>query len=220
MINFEDFEVNAGCHPASGEGVSEQACEPISVDHLLTPHQTANSLHDTNIEEIDDHYSSIEHSANILDQIDRCEEAFGGEESAAAGREDSEEWKLRRRLERRLKNETKNIPKNFGKGIISFIERNDQKVRSLLSKHSVNYHEFMQRMRVEKKIINTIADLRRLWTDPLLGKCMRVISNIFFRRYALNYIFNSRISNFSSHVKYRQSLWQALRNPESFNRIK
>ena len=220
MINFEDFEVKAGNELASGEALSEHACEPISTDHLLTPHQTANSLHDTNIEEIDDHYSSIEHSANILDQIDRCEEAFGGEESAAVGREDSEEWKLRRRLERRLKNETKNIPKNIGKGIISFIERNDQKVRSLLAKNNVNYHEFMQRMRVEKKIINTIADLRRLWTDPLLGKCMRVISNIFFRRHALNYIFNSRISNFSSHVKYRQSLWQALRNPESFNRIK
>jgi hypothetical protein len=75
-------------------------------------------------------------------------------------------------------------------------------------------------MRIEKRIINTIADLRRLWTDPLIGKCMRVISNIFFRKHALNYIFNSRISNFSSHVKYRQSLWHALRNPDSFNRIK
>lgn len=123
-------------------------------------------------------------------------------------------------MERRLKNETKNIPKNFGKGIISFIERNDQKVKSLLSKNGVNYHDFLAKMKAEKKIINTIADLRRLWTDPAIGRCIRIISNVFFRKHALNYIFNSRISNYSSHVKYRQSLWMALRSPDSFNRIK
>lgn len=49
---------------------------------------------------------------------------------------------------------------------------------------------------------------------------MRIISNLFFRRYALDYIFNSRIHNYASHIKYRQSLWQALRNPDHFNRIK
>lgn len=59
MINFEDFEVNASHHHPSAEPHSEQACEPISIDQLLTPHQTTHSLHDTNIEEIDDHYSSI-----------------------------------------------------------------------------------------------------------------------------------------------------------------
>lgn len=116
-------------------------------------------------------------------------------------------------MERRLKNETKNIPKNFGKGIISFIERNDQKVKALLAKNGVNYHDFLLKMKVEKKIINTIADLRRLWTDPVIGRCMRIISNVFFRKHALNYIFNSRISNYSSHVKYRQSLWMALKSP-------
>lgn len=220
MINFEDFEVSGHLPLCLPEPLPEHACEPLSNDHLLTPHQTANSLHDTNIEEIDDHYSSIEHSANILDQVYRSEGAFLGEGSGDEGREDSEECKLRRRLERRLKNETKNIPKNFGKGIISFIERNDQKVRALLARNNLNYQDFLQRMRLEKKIINTIADLRRLWTDPTFGGVMRIISNIFFRKHALNYIFNSRISNFSSHVKYRQSLWQALRNPDSFNRIK
>ncbi len=51
-------------------------------------------------------------------------------------------------MERRLKNETKNIPKNFGKGIITFIEKNDQSVRILLTKNGVNYHDFVQKMRV------------------------------------------------------------------------
>jgi hypothetical protein len=78
----------------------------------------------------------------------------------------------------------------------------------------------MQKMKEEKQCINTIADLRRLWTDPEIGKCFRIISNLFFRRYALQYIFNSRISNFSSHIKYRVSLWCALKNPTGFNHIK
>lgn len=123
-------------------------------------------------------------------------------------------------MERRLKNETKNIPKNFGKGIISFIERNETCVNELLEQEGVSLDVFLGRMKDEKRVINTIADLRRLWTDPVIGKPMRVISNVFFRRHALHYIFNSRISNFSSHVKYRQSLWQALRSPHAFNRIK
>jgi hypothetical protein len=220
MINFEDFEVAAEEQLASAQTPSEQACEPVSTEVLLTPQQTSHSLHDTNIEEIDDHYSSFEHSANILDQVYRSQLSFGDNDCEPVPREDSEEVRLRRRLERRMKNETKNIPKNFGKGIISFIEKNDLKVRALLARNGVNYQEFVGRMRSEKKIINTIADLRRLWTDPVVGRCMRVISNIFFRRHALNYIFNSRISNYSSHVKYRQSLWQALRSPHSFNRIK
>lgn len=49
MINFEDFEVNASHCPLSTEPLSEQPCEPLSLDHLLTPHQTVHSLHDTNI---------------------------------------------------------------------------------------------------------------------------------------------------------------------------
>jgi hypothetical protein len=110
----------------------------------------------------------------------------------------------------KVKNETKNIPKNFGKGIISFIERNERKVRTLLRKEGVAYSCFIEMMREEKKSINTIQDLRRLWTHEIYGKCLRIISNLFFRRYALDYIFNSRISNYASHIKYRQSLWKAI----------
>jgi hypothetical protein len=120
----------------------------------------------------------------------------------------------------RVKNETKNIPKNFGKGIISFIERNEKKVRALLRQERVTYSCFIEMMREEKRSINTILDLRRLWTHEIYGKCLRIISNLFFRRHALDYIFNSRISNYASHIKYRQTLWKAIRNPEDFNRIK
>jgi hypothetical protein len=104
--------------------------------------------------------------------------------------------------------------------VITFIERSEQKLRRLLTQCGVSFQELVGLLKVEKKRINTIADLRRLWTDERIGKAMRIISNLFFRRHSLHYIFNSRISNFASHVKYRQSLWMALRNPEAFNHIK
>ena len=49
---------------------------------------------------------------------------------------------------------------------------------------------------------------------------MRVLSNLFLRKYALAYVFNSRISSLGTHVKYRQALLQAVANPTDFNRIK
>lgn len=77
----------------------------------------------------------------------------------------------------------------------------------------------MAELRGLKKEINTIAELRELWTGEK-GACMRVLSNLFFRQYALEYIFNSRISSYGSHIKYRSSLWQALKEPHTFNSIK
>jgi hypothetical protein len=71
-----------------------------------------------------------------------------------------------------------------------------------------------------KKRINTIADLRRLWIDYKYAKCMRIISNLFLRKYSLNYIFNSRICNFRSHIKYRQRLREAVKDPQAFRHIK
>ena len=50
-------------------------------------------------------------------------------------------------MERRLKNETKNIPKNFGKGIISFIERNETCVNELLEQEGVSLEVFLGRMK-------------------------------------------------------------------------
>jgi hypothetical protein len=79
--------------------------------------------------------------------------------------------------------------------------------------------EFIGYLRFHKSKINTIAELRGLWVGEM-GGCVRVLSNLFFRKYALEYIFNSRISSFGSHIKYRSSLWRALEQPQSFNHIK
>jgi len=61
--------------------------------------------------------------------------------------------------------------------------------------------------------MNTISGLKSVWIDFKYSSCMRVLSNIFLRRHALTYIFNSKISNISPHVKYRFKLLEAIKTP-------
>ena len=136
-----------------------------------------------------------------------------GSEGEEPGQPDREE-------EKRIKNETKNIPKNYGKAIITFIERYKGVVENVCHFTGVPFDEFMDDMLEMKKTINTIADLRKLWMEYRHARCMRIISNLFFRKYSLNYIFNSRICNFKSHIKYRHRLWEAIRQPNAFRHIK
>lgn len=49
---------------------------------------------------------------------------------------------------------------------------------------------------------------------------MRVVSHIFLRKGALGYIFNSKVANVQTHIKYRNKFLEALRNPASFDHIK
>ncbi len=78
----------------------------------------------------------------------------------------------------------------------------------------------LEDLRKKKKSINTIADLRNLWSKYKYAKCMRVITSVFLRKHALSYIFDSRICTYSSHIKYRQRLCEAVESPEEFKHIK
>ena len=109
-----------------------------------------------------------------------------------------------------VKNETKNIPKNYGKAIITFIEKYREEFEPVFQEAGVSYTEFMNELAAKKKYINTIANLRDLWIDFTHSKCMRVLSNQFLRKHALHYIFNSRICNYTSHIKYRKRLQEAI----------
>ncbi len=71
-----------------------------------------------------------------------------------------------------------------------------------------------------KKSINTIADLRYLWTNYKYAQCMRTISFEFFRKHSLSYIYNSRVEKHTTHLKYRQRLCEAVGNPHNFKNIK
>lgn len=61
-----------------------------------------------------------------------------------------------------------------------------------------------------KSKINTIHDLREMWGeddkgDPL-KKCIRILSYHFMRKKCLPYIFNSRVKNFHTHLKYKKKI--------------
>lgn len=124
---------------------------------------------------------------------------------------------------RRIKNETKNIPKNYGKAIISFIERNEAVVRRVVAAAGDNnYAGFMATIRLKKRKVNSIADLRSLWLDEEnpFAQATRILSSIFLKKHSLPYIFNSRVTNFQGHIKYRYRLIEALREPDQFTSIK
>lgn len=59
--------------------------------------------------------------------------------------------------ENKLVNDTKNIPKNFGKGIISFIERNEKKIRNILGRIGINYGDFWKKVKIRKQTLTTIS---------------------------------------------------------------
>lgn len=42
----------------------------------------------------------------------------------------------------------------------------------------------------------------------------------YLRKHCLEHIFNSRVENFTRHIKYRYRIIEAVRDPESFTRIK
>lgn len=63
--------------------------------------------------------------------------------------------------------------------------------------------------------MNKIGDLRDLWLDKTyFGREMRVISTAFLRKYAFNWIFNSRITDRECHLKYRRSLSKLIQKPD------
>ncbi len=118
------------------------------------------------------------------------------------------------------KNDTKNIPKNFGKAIINFYEKNPALMKRITQVNEVDYKELLEELTKLKPKLNTISDLRKLWVDHEQAKCLRVISELFLRRHCMHYIFNSRVWNYKSHIKYKTRFREALKSPDSFSFIK
>ena len=73
-------------------------------------------------------------------------------EKGVSSREESEAQNSRR-----IQNDTKNIPKNYGKGIITFMQKNEKLVRHLASVHGVAFADLSRIMRDKKRNLNTIA---------------------------------------------------------------
>lgn len=94
-------------------------------------------------------------------------------------------------------------------------------VKKVLDKTKAGtYKDFIEFMNQFKKEITTISDLRSLWVDNQYESVIRTLSSIFLRKYSLHYIFNSRVCNYVSHIKYRQRFLEAIKAPNEFKHIK
>lgn len=118
------------------------------------------------------------------------------------------------------KNETKNIPKNYGKAILGYIQKNRQRAKLLLQYLGLNADNFFEFMQQHSRAINSIADLRWLWSGNEFSEPIRILSYEFMRKHALPYIFKSRIKNHLTHIKYREKFMDGLKRPNRFRNIK
>lgn len=111
--------------------------------------------------------------------------------------------------------ESKNVPKNFSKAILLFMKKKQNMVKAIVELDGVDFQEFMKQTMVLKGKINSISELRSLWieSDNKYAKAFRIISNLYLKRYSLHHIFNSRVQDFSKHLKYRNKMAQVLKNP-------
>jgi hypothetical protein len=75
-----------------------------------------------------------------------------------------------------------------------------------------------------KKNVNSIYFLKKMWghedNQNAIKKIIRILSFLFMRKHCLTYIFNSRVKNFTTHIKYRRRIIEGIENPGKFNCIK
>ncbi|CAD8065407.1 unnamed protein product [Paramecium primaurelia] len=134
----------------------------------------------------------------------------------------SESFKIIRKKKEKKINDTKNITKNFSKAIISYIMNNPDLLKSFFS--DKQYDDFLNLLKNKKNQMTNIKQLRDLWIDggkfSEFNKVFRIISQYFLKNQSVAYVYNSRISNTIWHLKYRQNLLRALKEPENFRFIK
>ncbi|CAD8084011.1 unnamed protein product [Paramecium primaurelia] len=121
--------------------------------------------------------------------------------------------------------DTKNIPKNYCKAIITFASKHQTLCHQILG-DQLKVVKFLDRITVyKKKLMNirTFSGLLSQSEDPVeeeFNKTFRILSRIFIKKYAINYIFNSKIVQHNWHLRYRQQIYKGIKNPKNFSHIK
>ncbi|CAD8101210.1 unnamed protein product [Paramecium sonneborni] len=121
--------------------------------------------------------------------------------------------------------DTKNIPKNYCKAIITFASKNQALCQQILG-DQLKVVKFLERITVYKQKLINIRIFSGLLTqseDPEeeeFNQTFRILSRIFVKKYAINYIFNSKIVQHNWHLHYRQQIYKGIKNPKNFSHIK
>ncbi|CAD8161091.1 unnamed protein product [Paramecium octaurelia] len=122
--------------------------------------------------------------------------------------------------------DTKNIPKNYCKSIITFACKNQQNLCIRILKDQVKVVKFINKIsQYKKQLLNirVFSALLQRSEDPEeeeYRQAFRIISQIFIKKQAINYIFNSKIVQYNWHMKYRQKIYKGIKDPNSFSHIK
>ncbi|CAD8183586.1 unnamed protein product [Paramecium octaurelia] len=121
--------------------------------------------------------------------------------------------------------DSKNIPKNYCKAIISYAQKNQTLCQEIL-KEEIKVAKFIEYLTSQKKKslnIRVFKALLQQCDDPIqdeFNRTFRIISQIFIKKYAINYIYNSKIVQHNWHIRYRQQIYKGIRNPKRFSHIK
>ncbi|CAD8093738.1 unnamed protein product [Paramecium sonneborni] len=131
----------------------------------------------------------------------------------------------RKRISMKEEKDTKNIPKNYCKAIISFASKNQALCYQILG-DQLKVVKFLERITVYKqKLLNIriFSELLSQSEDPDVeefNQTFRILSRIFIKKLAINYIFNSKIVQHNWHLRYRQQIYKGIKNPKNFSHIK
>lgn len=100
------------------------------------------------------------------------------------------------------------------------MQRNKRLFRAVCRATATPYQRISEELPELKAQLTTVMGFRAVWTTYKYAECMRMVSQVFLRRSALPYIFNSKVANVQTHLKYRNRFLKALRNPAAFDHIK
>lgn len=91
-------------------------------------------------------------------------------------------------------------------------------MESLGSNHTPEQLNFD--LKRKKRGLNRIADLRKIWSEGVFSKEVRILTEVFLKKHSLQWIFNSRLENLKFPIKYRRRMLDGVRNPVDFFYLK
>ena len=133
---------------------------------------------------------------------------------------------------KRESNANKNIVKNYARAMVNFALSNvaTATIEDLIKQENnpgINLRTFRKFMDEQKEEVTSIRRLRELLLpcdqdeEVFAGfkRIFKEIGMIFIRDFSLNWIYNSKVGDKLTHVKYRFKMMRRVQNPEYFTYI-
>jgi len=120
----------------------------------------------------------------------------------------------------------KNIIKNYARAMVNFAlsSLSMPYLSKLLLREDVNLKDFKHFMQGQKEEINSIKNLRELLLikddeSVKISAYKSIFKDLcvtFVKFFAVNWIYNSKVCDKLTHLKYRYKILRRIRNPEFF----